>query len=93
MVIFATITNPENETLKELVKEFNDKLENNDKYLSGKVWFKGNILIFQLTNYISYFDLPRYLTYKSIQIKWKRKGYKDKFKLLSNQKLLEELTQ
>lgn len=93
MVVFAVLVNPENKVLKELVNEFNLKLETNDKMIDGKVWFKGDILIFHINNYTSMIDLPRWITYKGIQIKWRRKGYKQTFKLISNQKLLEALIQ
>lgn len=91
MVVFSVLVNSENELLKELVKEFNLKLETNDKMIDGKVWFKENILIFHINNYTSLINLPRWITYKAIQIKWRRKGYKQTFKLISNQKLLEAL--
>ena len=95
MVIFAVKINTDKEgmdKLLELVKEFNDKLETNTKMIDGEVWFKDNILIFHINNYTGMIDLPRYITYKGIAIKWRRKGYKDTFKLISNQKLLEALT-
>ena len=96
MVVFGVLINCDKEgmdKLLELVNEFNLKLETNTKGLEGKVWFKENILIFKITNLVSILDLPRWITYKSIAVKWRRKGYKQIFKLLSNQKLLEALTQ
>jgi hypothetical protein len=96
VVVFGVLINCDAEAMNkllDLIKEFNDKLENNSKMIDGKVWFKGDILIFHINNYTSMIDLPRYITYKTIAIKWRRKGYKQTFKLISSQKLLEALIQ
>jgi hypothetical protein len=96
VVVFGVLINCDAEgmnKLLDLIKEFNDKLENNSKMIDGRVWFKQDILIFHINNYTSMIDLPRWITYKTIAIKWRRKGYKQTFKLISSQKLLEALIQ
>lgn len=91
MVVLGITINPKNKLIHELTKDFNQKLKDNLTGITGKAYIKKDTLIIYNKNLLSMFDLPRTITYYTIKIKWKKKGYKDTFKLINDQKLLEKL--
>lgn len=80
--------------VKELAKEFNKNLtEANPPYqfMTGSVNFLDNIVIVNIRNLASPFDMPRRVTYWIVKYRWRKKGYKGAFRLVGTKKFLDIL--